>query len=314
MAVDWIEPMEPILRPDVVSGSQWIHQIKWDGIRGLCRIENGRARLFTRNRRDRTEFYPEFKNIAEQLGAKSAWLDGEIVVLDRDQKPSFYRVLVRERLGNSVKASLYSAHDPAVYMVFDIMFIDGKDLRGLPLARRKELLEQKLAPGRNVAITQDYSDGSALFALMKQKGWEGIVSKREDSPYTGGKRHRYWYKTKLQRKLLAAVCGLSLKNGVPVSLILGIRPGEEWIYIGKASLGLTGEHFRLLKENMNHLGAEAPPFVATDGFRDAFWLKPLLTCWVSFLEWTEDGSLRHPKILGFSSLPPDKADGTEYIE
>ena len=312
--MEWIDPMEPILRPDVITGNQWIHQVKWDGIRGLCRVENGKLRIFTRNKRDRTDFYPELDEITEKLQAKSAWLDGEIVVFDQNQKPSFYHVLTRERVGDPSRVSLYSKQSPARYIVFDIMSLDGKDLRSHPLRQRKAILEEKLAPGQNVAVTHDFSDGDALLNLMKQKGWEGIVSKRADSPYIGGKKHKDWYKTKLHKKLISAVCGLSMKGGVPVSLLLGIKPHGEWLYIGKASLGLTREHFRLLQENMEFLISESPPFPVTSGAGDMVWFKPILTCWVSFLEWTNDGSLRHPKILAFSKSSPDEADGTEYIE
>ncbi|HPU45578.1 MAG TPA: non-homologous end-joining DNA ligase [Thermoclostridium sp.] len=314
MTMEWIEPMEPILRPDAVSGHQWVHQVKWDGVRILCQVEDGKLRLFTRNRRERTGFYPELEEVAWLLQAKSAWLDGEMVVFDKNQKPSFYHALVRERLGDPARVPLYLRQNPARYIVFDIMALDGKDLRDHPLRQRKAILEERLAPGRNVAVTQDFPDGEALLALMVQKGWEGIVSKQAESPYVGGKRHRYWYKTKLQRKLLSVVCGLSMKGGVPASLLLGIRPGNEWVYIGKASLGLTQEHFRLLKENMGFLAAETPPFPMAAGAKDIVWFRPVLTCWVSFLEWTNDGSLRHPRILGFSTSSPDEADGTEYVE
>ena len=150
-------------------------------------MENGKLRIFTRNKRDRTDFYPELDEITEKLQAKSAWLDGEIVVFDQNQKPSFYHVLTRERVGDPSRASLYSKQSPARYIVFDIMSLDGKDLRAHPLRQRKAILEEKLAPGRNVAVTHDFSDGDALLNLMKQKGWEGIVSKRADSPYIGGK-------------------------------------------------------------------------------------------------------------------------------
>lgn len=312
--MEWIEPMEPILRPDAASGHQWVHQVKWDGIRILCRVENGKYRIFTRNRRDRTEFYPELEEITGLLGVKSAWLDGEIVVFDQNQKPSFYHALVRERLKNPERACHYSRRNPARYIVFDIMNLDGKDLRPLPLRQRKAILEERLAPGRNVAVTQDFSDGDALLAIMKQKGWEGIVSKQANSPYTGGKRHRYWYKTKLQRRILSVVCGIFMKGGIPASLILGIRPKEEWVCIGRASLGLTQDHFRLLMENMGFLAADSPPFPSVAATKDILWFRPILTCWVSFLEWTNDGSLRHPRILGFSTSSPDEADGTEYVE
>lgn len=313
--MDWIEPMEPILRPDVVQGTEWIHQVKWDGVRGLCKVENGLIRVFTKSGRERTGFYPELDEVPKLLKAKSAYLDGEIVIFDESERPSFYLMLTRERLGDRLKIPFYTRNNPARYIVFDLLMLDGKDLTKLPLRQRRALLKERLSPGTNIVTTDDFSDGDALLDMMKRKGWEGIVSKRASSQYTGGKNHHDWYKTKLLKKILAVVCGLSMKDSRPNSLILGIRRGEEWVYIGKASIGLSQDHFSLLSEMISEMEILESPFsMKPVDVKDAVWFKPILTCWVSFLEWTNDGGLRHPKIAGFSEMSSIEANGQEFTE
>lgn len=310
--MEWIEPMEPTLRPDVPFGAEWIHQIKWDGVRGLCQVEDGAIRIFMKSGRERTDFYPELMEVPALLRARSAYLDGEIVVFDDTGRPSFGLAQARERIADPSRVSLYARKKPARYIVFDIIMLDGKDLTSHPLRQRYALLKERLSPGNNTVITDDFSDGDALLDLMREKNMEGIVSKRASSLYKGGKNHRDWFKIKLSKKLLAAVCGLSMKDGFPNSLILGINRDGKWLCIGKASLGLTQEHMRLLKERMPLFELPDSPFhPAPPGMKNAVWLNPVLTCWVSFLERANDGGLRHPKIVGFSSSSPDEADGTE---
>lgn len=313
--VDWIQPMEPISQPYVILSDDFIHQIKWDGIRGLSYIEKGSIRVFTKSGRERTGFYPELDEIPSLLKAKQAVLDGEIISLNDSGKPFFQLVQVRERVNDSSKVSYYAKKYPARYIVFDILMYDGKNLTHLPLKDRKAILSDVLRQSQNIAITDDFLNGEALFALMKEKSWEGIVSKRISSPYTGGKNHAHWYKTKMLKKLLAIVCGLSMKDNHPNSLILGIYQNQGFVYIGNASIGLTQEHFRLLKESIPLLETNKSTFNRNiPGLKTVIWLKPLLTCWVGFLEWTNDGSLRHPKILGFSSCKPEEANGMEFME
>lgn len=313
--MDWIEPMEPILIPEVKTDEGWAHQVKWDGIRGLCYVSGGRQRIFTKRGRERTGYYPELSELPKLLGNKDAILDGEIIIPDETGKPSFYLSLIRERVSDQSRVPFYAKRYPVMYVIFDMMFYDGKSLAGLPLKERSILLREKLKPSSNIVATDDFTDGKALFQLMKQKNWEGIVSKRLQSSYVPGKKHRDWYKTKLYKKLLAVVCGTGMKEGAPNSLVLGVDRGNGMEYIGKASVGLTQEHFRIISANTAQLRQEERPFGEYNPeFKNVLWLLPVLTCWVSFLEWTNDGSLRHPKILGFSTLKPEEANGREYAE
>jgi bifunctional non-homologous end joining protein LigD len=310
--------MSPILVPRVVEGEEFLHQVKWDGIRGLSYIENGAIRLYTKKGRERTPFYPELSVLPGLLKGQQAVLDGEVIILNAEQKPSFQLSLIRERVRDPQKAGYYQRKYPAQYIVFDLLALNGRLLTDRPLSERLAYLREHLSSSPNIAITDDFDNGQELFDLMREKGWEGIVSKRRSSPYRPYKDHRDWFKTKLKRKILAVVAGATLKDGFPNALILAVHREGELVYIGRASVGLTQEHLRLIKETLPVLKAQPKGFEISDLSRreqqQIIWFSPRLTVWVGFLEWTLDGGLRHPKILGFSTLDPLKADGTEYLE
>lgn len=325
--MDWIVPMEPILTPNIPEDNGFVHQVKWDGIRGLCYIESGKVRLFTKRGRERTAFYPELLDLPSFLMGKSAVLDGEIIILNEEMRPSFQLSLIRERVSAPKQVHYYAKKYPVLYIVFDLLALNGGLITGKPLHERSSLLRDNLRTSNVTTITDDFYNGSELFSLMKEKGWEGIVSKKADSTYLPGKTHREWFKTKLSRKILAIVVGLALKDGFPNSLVLAISGNEGLVYIGRASIGLTQEHFRLLKDNIPALKADQNPLSKIEEKKETsllsknarelkfvVWLKPQLTVWISFLEWTSDGGLRHPKILGFTSLAPEEANGKEFIE
>lgn len=321
--MEWIVPMEPILVPQIPEGDEFIHQVKWDGIRGLCYIEDGKVRVFTRKGRERTGFYPELNVLSSLVNAKSACLDGEIIILSEEMRPSFQLSLIRERVSAPGRINYYAKKYPVQYIVFDLLSLNGRLITEKPLKERSALLREHLRTGGSIAITDDFSSGTDLFSLMKEKQWEGVVSKDINSPYLPGKNHHAWFKTKLSRRILAIVAGLTTRDGDPNSLILAIWGHEGLTYIGRASVGLTQEHLMLLKKYIPQLKSEKSPFSADNSLnsgklfrelKDAIWFIPQLTVWVSFLEWTSDGGLRHPKILGFTSLPPEDATGKEFVD
>lgn len=311
----WITPMEPKLTQTVPDSKDYIHQVKWDGVRGLCYIENGHVRIFTKKGRERTGFYPELDLLPSLLKAENAVLDGELIILNDDMKPSFQLSLIRERISDITRVEYYSKKYPASYIVFDIMLINGSVLTGKPLFERDYILRNTLEPKKTIAITDNYEDGSQLFTLMKEKVWEGIVSKKADSLYIPGKAHNQWFKTKLSRKILAVVAGLTMRYDLPNALVLAISGAEGFYYIGRASAGLSQAQLKLLKEYIPVLRQKELPFPANSGeFKGVVWLKPHLTVWISFLEWTSIGMLRHPKILGFTPLKPEEATGREFVD
>ncbi len=321
--MDWIVPMEPLLTLSVPDDEVFVHQVKWDGIRGLCYIEDGRVRVFTKKGRERTRFYPELFELPALIKGHSAVLDGEIIILNEELKPSFQLSLIRERVTNVEKASYYARKYPIQYIVFDLLALNGQPITHKPLEERSALLRDHLKASSITAITDDFNNGKELFSLMKERGWEGVVSKKKDSPYLPGKAHQQWFKTKLSRRILAIVTGVTLREGNPNALVLAILGEEGLVYIGRASIGLTQQHFMLLKDNIpilksdkNSLNIQKTSLVTNNArdLKDVVWFKPQLTVWVSFLEWTSDGGIRHPKILGFTPLGIEEANGKEYVE
>lgn len=310
--MELLEVMEPVLSAQIIQDEQWIHQIKWDGIRAITYIQNGSYHVFTKSGRERTAFYPEIMDIISHFKGHQAVLDGEFVVLDQNGKPSFNLVLTRDRLKTQAKLSLYMRKFPVNYVLFDILFLNGQDIRRLPLEERKFILKNNLQTNQRIGITEDFTDGIKLFNLMKEKNFEGIVSKKRDSIYLAGKKHNLWFKNKISKKILAVIGGISWKSGFPNSLLLGIyAPEQKLTYIGNASMGLTQNDFHLLKQYSASLQQDNSPFWNLNQVKDVTWFNPILTCWVSFLEWTEGYSLRHPKILGFSNEKAGNADGKE---
>lgn len=330
--------MEPITTKTMVIGPQWTHQIKWDGIRGLtyfdsCSSNGESLRIFTKRGRERTGFYPELNQLENMIQGKNAILDGELVVLGDDSRPTFQLSLARDRVKSLEKLPYYTRTYPVIYVIFDILYFNNQNLTQIPLDQRRELLYNTIRAesihtdsmqtdynqsGSNVIITDDFNDGQALFELMKKKNWEGIVSKKLNSPYLPAKNHKAWYKYKAMKKILAAICGIQLKDDFPNSLVLGINQEGKWIYIGKASLGLTQEDLKNLKDysKVKDYGKCPFPEAIKQYGRELSgpitWLEPEITCWISFLEWTNDGVLRHPKILGFTSHKAEETDGGEW--
>lgn len=309
-----IKPMNPILKFNIQKGKEWIHQVKWDGIRGITYIYDGSLRVFTKNGNERTVNYPDLSEIINLCDVQDAVLDGEIIVLDDNDRPSFKKALSREKLKSKDKIKYYSRKHPIKYIVFDILFLNGKDLTKLPLYKRKEVLYKTLKKSENITITDDFEDGDSLYKIMKEKNWEGIVSKKIDSEYISGKNHNAWFKTKIEKKMFAVICGVVVKNDFLKSLVLGIYKEDKLQYIGKVYTGLKTKDFNLIKENLSSLKQEKNPFLDLKLRDNIIWLKPVLTCWVSYMEITENGHLRHPKLLGFSSEEPNAATGKEIIE
>lgn len=305
--------MEPILIDYVVEGKEWIHQVKWDGIRGLCYIDNGSTRLYTRSGRERTEWYPEISGIGKNLNCVKVVLDGELIVLNEKGVPSFHHIMSRERVKRKERLSYYMEEYPVQYMVFDILYKDGQDLRAMPLCERKKILDNTLESNGIIQPVTDYRDGKALFFAMKEKKMEGIVSKHIKSRYIAGKKHRKWYKTKIKKRIFAVVCGAKLNGKEIKSLILGEYDKNELHPIGSVSAGLSEKDKLILADALPQLAQDACPFSAPVREKEVIWFKPILTVLVNYMEREPKGALRHPVLEGFSNKEPSSANGKEEI-
>lgn len=306
-------PMEPISTNEIPVGTNWIHQVKWDGIRGISYLNANSIKILTKRGFDRTTFYPELSEVINLIKAREVVLDGEMVVFDKQGRPSFSDILVRERVRSTSKLKHYVNKYPVKYIIFDILSLNGNNLTHLPLCERLKLLNDNVKRNNNITITDNFENGLSLFDLMKEQSYEGIVSKNLDSAYTGGKKHSAWFKIKFSKKLLAVVGGIRYKNNYPNSLMIGIYRNEQFEYIGNVGTGLKAKDLQLLNENIEQLKTDKSPFSnRIENQASDIWIKPILTCWINFLEWTSTGSLRHPKLIGFSPLKADEARGIEY--
>lgn len=305
----YIKPMQPVSAAEVPHGSDYLYQVKWDGVRVLAHVQGQRVWLHNRKLHERTTHYPELAGLS-QLLKDDAILDGEIVAL-RDDKPNFPLVLTRDLVNPRQAASAHKmrrlmAEVPIYYMVFDLLWHQKQDLRSLPLADRQDRLANILRADDLVNIVENFTDGEKLFAAIVAQKMEGIVAKKVDSRYVVGKKHAAWLKIKHRQQQLVAIGGYTTKNGQINALLAGVYQQEQFIYVGRVATGLTHQHLQLLTPFLTSSVIAAPPFVnvAKEKQDNKVWVKPQLTALIDFQEWTDDLRLRQPVISGFTKEKP----------
>jgi bifunctional non-homologous end joining protein LigD len=292
------------------SGPQWVHEIKYDGYRMLCRIEDGAASLISRTGKDWTADFPTLVRDLARLPVDTAWLDGEVVVLDEKGRTSFQAL--QNALSGTVPSTL-------AYIAFDLLYLDGVDLRGAKLTERKAALE-KLVDGGPASVR--YSEhfavpGDAFHANVAALGLEGMVSKRADLRHAPG-RGPAWQKLKVAQRESFYIGGFTDPEGSRQgfgALLLGTRePDGTLAYCGRVGTGFNDATLVSLKRTLEPLARSKPPFRnPPTGYeaRGVHWVEPTLVAEVSFGERTHDGTLRHPSFLGLrdpKDVAPDAAD------
>ncbi len=302
-----LRPMEPMPRAAPFDGPGYCFQIKWDGVRMLAFNEGRGVRLQNRRGGERTFQYPELQVIGEHLRGREAIFDGEIIVLAGD-KPSFPRVMQRDQCRRQqALAYLRKAH-PVTYCVFDLLFLDGEDLTASSLSRRQELLGALLPEVGTIYVNDNFDSGRALFDLMVERQWEGIVAKEKAGRYTWGpKKSAGWLKIKYRRRQLCLVGGISFSKGAPSALLLGAYRDRDLTYIGKAGSGLSRQDRLELRGLAAKQARGKPYFTNPPRGKDLIWLKPELTVLVEYAEWTDNLQLRAPVIIGFTDHPAVEA-------
>jgi len=291
------------------TGDEWVHEIKLDGYRVLCRIEKGRARIFTRNGNDWTARFGGIARALEKLPIEDALLDGEAVVMDARGISRFQALQnALDRNGAGIQLHL-----------FDLVHLDGWDVGEAPLLDRKRLLRQLVARGpggATIRVTGELRGrGPEVLAEAAKAGVEGIVSKRADAPYRPG-RSRAWLKLKCQKRQEFAVVGWTDPQGSRVgfgALLLGAHDAAGALrYCGKVGTGFDGAMLRRLHAKLRASPAKKPPVVDPErAERGAHWVAPKLVAEVEFTEWTDDGRVRHPAFVG---LREDKTPAEVTIE
>lgn len=301
---DWVSPMLATLTGERFSDSKWIYECKFDGERALTFYNKGKVKIFSRNKHLLNETYPELINAFKNQDADSLIIDGEIVAFDKDVT-SFSQL--QKRLGRR-KISLEEAlKTPIYYYIFDILFLNGFDLRELPLKSRRELLKRAIQYKDPLRFTEGtVKEGESYFTKACQLGWEGIIAKRLDAPYQG-RRSRDWLKFKCHKSQELIIIGYTAPKGHREAfgaLLVGYYKQKKLRYAGKVGTGFTEKTLANLKKKMDqhmspHASVEEPIRE-----KDIIWLKPVLVGEFDFTEWTKAGKLRHPR---FKGLRDDKA-------
>lgn len=286
------------------SGEGWIHEAKYDGYRVRALLEGGRARLLTRSAQDWTGTFPALARAIESLPASSVMLDGEVVVLD-ERGISDFRAL---------QDAIADGHTERItYIAFDLLYLDGHDLRAQPLAARKELLGALLAgeslSGPLRCAEHVAADAGELYREACALELEGVVSKRADRPWVAG-RTRDWVKVKCVLRQEFVIGGFTEPQGSREglgALLLGVY-GErgELRYAGRVGTGFTERVLVELRARLDHLAMDTPPFVSPPRIpgHTAHWVRPELVAEVAFREWTRDGLVRQPSFRGLRSDKP----------
>jgi bifunctional non-homologous end joining protein LigD len=300
------QPQLATLVDSVPPGDEWLHEIKFDGYRMICRIDKGGAALLTREAHDWTARFSAIVEAVKALPVRQAVLDGEIVALKDDGTTDFQ--LLQNSLREKAPANL-------VYFVFDLLYLDGRDLTGSPLLARKEQLEklfkakQKSASDRIRFSEHWVGQGEALFKKACESGLEGIISKRKDQPYRPT-RSRDWLKIKCVHSQEFVIGGYSDPAGARSglgALLLGVYDDEGSLhYAGRVGTGFSEKTLADLRARLDKLGQRSSPFVDPPGrqSKDVHWVKPELVGEVVFTQWTQDNVLRHPSFRGLREDKP----------
>lgn len=284
----------------VPTGAGWLHEMKYDGYRALVAVADGSAKVYTRNGLDWTDKFGGIAEAAAALPVSSALIDGEIVAF-KDGKPDFSTL--KDAIGAGGAMTLFA---------FDLLSLDGEDVTGLTTVERKERLRVIVGEDGRLEFSEHVlGSGEQLFDAMCREGMEGVVSKRADAPYTGG-RNRTWLKAKCTRRQEFVILGWvpSDKRRGFKSLLLGVREGGDWRYTGKVGTGFDTATMDDLAERLATLKTDAPPVDATAlkpfraAVRGARWVRPELVAEIAFAETTPDGLLRHASFLGLRGDKP----------
>jgi len=298
-----IFPMLATLTEQMIEENGWSYEIKWDGYRAMAYIDNGKAELRSRNNKSFNEqFYPVYNAVKEWK--IKAVLDGEIVTVNEKGGSSF------QQLQNWRS----EADGELLYYVFDILWLEGYDLKNLALYERREILKQLLPPGGFIHFSENFETTAADFLeAAKKLGMEGIIAKKTDSEYSPGIRSKNWLKIKTGKRHEAIICGYTLNEESSKffsSLLLGIYKNKKLVFIGQAGTGFTATMQKEILKKLKPLETSNCPFAVVPAinkptrFRPrppkaaVTWVKPKLVCEVQYQELTSEGVMRHPSFQG----------------
>ena len=294
-----LSPMLAVAGTLPSDDGRWAYEVKWDGVRALVAVEDGRVRLRSRAGNDVTASYPELG--AVRLDG-DALLDGEVVAFDAGGRPDFGLLQSRMHVGRPPAA--LRARTPVTLLLFDVLHAGGQDLTALPYDERRARLDALGVSGDSWQVPPSFpGEGAALLASTRDQGLEGVVAKRRDSRYEPGRRSEDWVKVKNVRRQSAVVIGWKPgeggRSGRLGSLLLAVSGPAGLEFAGHVGTGFSAQVLLLLGRLLEPLAADGPPCaVPREHARVARWVRPELVAEVEFTAWTREGRLRHPSYKG----------------
>ncbi len=304
-----IKPMLAVSAEEVPTGAEWMFEVKWDGVRALAYISKGKTVLRSRKGDDVSAQYPELKNLAKDIQAKEAVLDGEVVVCDAEGRPRFQLIQPR------IKGSLVDSKSPARFIAFDLLYSDGEDLREQPLRQRREKLTTLMKEGSGIQVSQEFAgNGRDLLEAVKAQGLEGIMAKRANSHYVSA-RTDDWRKIKPGNEEDFLICGYTEGERQYFSaLILGEQKEGALLYVGNVGTGFDETTIADLYRQMEPLRRKQSPFKSVPKLPNPIvWLKPELTCAIRYHERTAAGKLRTPVYTGLREPEPSRVSQFSHL-
>jgi bifunctional non-homologous end joining protein LigD len=298
-----IEPYLPPMLATLAAGpparpEEWLYELKYDGFRAVAAVTAGRAVVRSRNSLDLGERFPDILKQVAKIGARELVVDGEIVALDAKGVPRFQL--------------LQRGAARVVFIVFDLLWLEGHDLTALPIESRRELLEKVLAdPPRGIELAEQV-EGDVKSALdgAELRGYEGLIGKRRGTGWEP-RRSKQWIKLKVQNIQELAIVGFTPSKPAPKeigALLLGVMEKGEMRFAGKVGTGFSAKQRVELRRMLSRDEVPKPAVAGAPRMRDAVWVKPKYVAQVRFTEWTSDGRLRHPAFLGLrDDKSPDEA-------
>lgn len=294
-----LKPALCTLVAEAPAGDEWLHEIKLDGYRLLCFGSPGTVRLLTRSGLDWTAKFPAIARAMRALPADDVVLDGEAVVFDEGGRTTFQGMVT----------ALRDDPESITLQSFDLLRLDGADLRGEPLLERKRILRDLLERSRAEAIVfTEHVEGSGNRVLREacRAGVEGIVSKRANGAYPRG-RTKDWLKIRCSKRQELVVVGYTDPKGSRAgigALLLGVHDAGELVYAGKVGTGFSTQTLRELRARLEALRVDRPAVTNAPHARGLHWTSPELVAEIGFTEWTRDGRVRHPIFLGLREDKP----------
>jgi bifunctional non-homologous end joining protein LigD len=296
------QPMLATLTGEAFDDPGWGFEPKWDGIRAIA-VCDEETRLITRNDKDVTVAYPELRRLHDQTVALEAMLDGEIVAFEHGV-PSFQRLQQRMHLRDERKIEEVARQIPVVYMVFDLLYLDGRDLTTLALRERREMLEQVVVPSDQVQVSPSTEEaGKALYEAAADQGLEGIMAKRLESVYVPGARSKDWLKVKVSFDADVVIVGWTEGGGARAgtigSLVMAVYEDGELRYVGNVGTGFGRGRLEEAMERLGGLEETKPLLADRKDLLRAHWVPPALVGTVEHRGVTSAGRLRSPSFKGF---------------